>query len=195
MRVLSSSRPALELPKDKPSKPCYIEISCSTLREKDFQSVKRLGYFSSKVNVRLPGDEVTTKPRKDEVVVYRSFYKEGLQLPIYKMIAKVQERYEVYMRQLTPNAIVHLSFNLGCTKPGVPQALMLSAGCMICTIKQGPRIRHAFIITLDAIILCIIRIQLGQSSHIEPSGMRTGQKSGFTLKLTLNSVRTSMVCP
>jgi hypothetical protein len=72
--------------------------------------------------------------------------------------------------------------------------LMLSAGCMICTIKQRPRVKQAFTITLDATTSCIVRIQLGWFSHIEPSGMETRQKSGFTPKLTLNSVRTSKVC-
>jgi hypothetical protein len=36
--------------------------------------MRRLGYFSSKVNVRLPGDEMTLKLGKDEVVVYKSFF-------------------------------------------------------------------------------------------------------------------------
>jgi hypothetical protein len=72
--------------------------------------------------------------------------------------------------------------------------LMLSAGCMICTIKQRPRVRQAIKITSDATTSCIVRKQLGRSSNIEPSGMETRQKSGFTLKLTLNNVRTSKVC-
>jgi hypothetical protein len=40
--------------------------------------MRRLGYFSNRVKVRLPGDETTPKPRKDEVVVYKSFFKAGL---------------------------------------------------------------------------------------------------------------------
>ena len=71
--------------------------------------MKKLGYFSSKVNVRLPRNEVNTMLGKDEVVVYKSFFKAGLRLPMYKMIAKILQRYEVYMHQLTPNAIVRLS--------------------------------------------------------------------------------------
>jgi hypothetical protein len=71
--------------------------------------MKRLGYFSSKFNVRLHGNEATPMPGKDEVVVYRSFFKVGLRLPVYKMIAKILQCYEVYMHQLTPNAIVRLS--------------------------------------------------------------------------------------
>jgi hypothetical protein len=49
------------------------------------------------------------KPKKDEVVVYKSFFKAGLRLPLYKMIAKVLQRYEVFIHQLTSNAMVRLS--------------------------------------------------------------------------------------
>jgi hypothetical protein len=35
MRASSLSRPTLELPNNRPSKPSYIEIGSSTLREKD----------------------------------------------------------------------------------------------------------------------------------------------------------------
>jgi hypothetical protein len=88
MHASLSSKPTQELPKDRPSKLSYIEIGRSTLREKDLQSIKRLGYFT-KVNVRLPGDETILNPGKDEVVVYKSFFKAGLQLPMYNMIVKV----------------------------------------------------------------------------------------------------------
>jgi hypothetical protein len=46
---------------------------------------------------------------KDKVVVYMSFFKARLWLPMYKMIAKTLQRYEVYMHQLTPNVIVCLN--------------------------------------------------------------------------------------
>jgi hypothetical protein len=57
-----------------PSKPSYIEIGRSTLREKDLQFMKKLGYFNIKVNVRLPRNEVTLIPGKDKVVVYNTFF-------------------------------------------------------------------------------------------------------------------------
>jgi hypothetical protein len=85
----SSPRVAAELLKDRPSKPSYIEIGRSILKEKVLQTMRRLGYFSSGVNVRLPREETTSKPGKDKVVVYKSFFKAGLRLPMYKMIAKV----------------------------------------------------------------------------------------------------------
>jgi hypothetical protein len=95
--------------KDRLLKLSYIEIGRSTLKEKYLQSMRRLGYFSSRVNVRLPGEETTPMLGKDEVVVYKSFFKAGLRLPLYKMIAKVLWRYEVFLHQLTLNAMVRLS--------------------------------------------------------------------------------------
>jgi hypothetical protein len=71
--------------------------------------MSRLGYFSSKVNVCLPREETTPKPEKDEVVVYMSLFKVELLLPMYKMTVKVLQRYEVYMHQLTSNAMVRVS--------------------------------------------------------------------------------------
>jgi hypothetical protein len=77
MRASSSSKPARELPKDKQSKPSYIEMGHSILREKDLQTIKKLGYFNNKVNVWLPDKETILNPNKNEVVVYRSFSKSG----------------------------------------------------------------------------------------------------------------------
>jgi hypothetical protein len=53
------------------------------MKEKDLQTMKRLGYFDNNVNVRLLGVQTTPKPKKDEVIVYRSFFKTGLQLYMY----------------------------------------------------------------------------------------------------------------
>jgi hypothetical protein len=41
--------------------------------------------------------------------VYIIFFKTGLWLPMYKMMVNVLQRYEVYIYQLTPNAIILLS--------------------------------------------------------------------------------------
>jgi hypothetical protein len=112
------------------------------------------------------------------------FFMEGLCLPMYKMNEKTLQRYKVYMQQLTLNAIVRLSVFIWVVRSqGVAQMLMVFAGCMICTIKQRRRARHAFIITLYATTSCIVRIQLGWSSHIEPGGMGPGQKEWFYAKV------------
>jgi hypothetical protein len=81
----------------------------------------KLGYFgeAEKKLVRFAGEETTSVPKDDEVVVFKSFFRAGLRLPLNEMIGDVLKNYEIYLHQLTPNAIVRLSvFIWGSTKPG-----------------------------------------------------------------------------
>jgi hypothetical protein len=59
--------------------------------------------------IRFGGEEAIPKPKNDEVVVFKSFFKAGLRFPLHGMIADVLENFEIYLHQLTPNTIVRLS--------------------------------------------------------------------------------------
>jgi hypothetical protein len=59
--------------------------------------------------IRFGGEETIPKPENDEVVVFKSFFKAGLRFPLHGMIADVLEIFEIYLHQMTPNAIVRLS--------------------------------------------------------------------------------------
>jgi hypothetical protein len=71
----------------------------------------KLGYFSEDKRelIRFGGEEVTPKPEKDEVVVFKSFFNAGVRFPLHGMIADVLERFGIHLHQLTPNTIVRLS--------------------------------------------------------------------------------------
>jgi hypothetical protein len=94
-----------------PSKPSHLDFGKSTISEDDLPKMMKLGYFSEakKELVRFGGEETTPKPGKDEVVVFKSFFKAGLRFPLNKMIADVLNKFGIYLHQLTPNAIVRLS--------------------------------------------------------------------------------------
>jgi hypothetical protein len=94
-----------------PSKPSHLEFGKSTITKGDMSKLIKLGYFSEakKELVRFGGDEITPKPEKDEVVVFKSFFKAGLRFPLNGMIADVLKKFGIYLHQLTPNAIVRLS--------------------------------------------------------------------------------------
>jgi hypothetical protein len=94
-----------------PSKPSHVEFGKSTVSEADMSMMTKLGYFgeAEKKLVRFSGDETIPKPEDDEVIVYRSFFKAGLRFPLHGIIADVLENFEIYLHQLTPNAIVRLS--------------------------------------------------------------------------------------
>jgi hypothetical protein len=94
-----------------PSKPNHLDFRKSTISEDDLPKMLKLGYFSEakKELVRFGGEETTPKQGKDEVVVFKSFFKAGLRFPLNKMIADVLNKVGIYLHQLTPNAIVRLS--------------------------------------------------------------------------------------
>jgi hypothetical protein len=70
-------------------------------------------------------------------VVFKSFFRVGLCLPMHMMVTEVSKKYKIYMHQLTPNAIVRLDVLYGLYKAKV-LGLMLSASteCMNCTTKR-----------------------------------------------------------
>jgi hypothetical protein len=94
-----------------PSKPSHLDFGKSTISEGDLPKMLKLGYLSEekKELVRFGGEETTPKPGKDEVVIFKSFFKAGLRFPLNKMIADVLKKFGIYLHQLTPNAIVRLS--------------------------------------------------------------------------------------
>jgi hypothetical protein len=70
-----------------------------------------LGYFGEAEGklIRFAGEEVILEPKDDEVVVFKSFFRAGLRFPLYDIIGEVLKNFEIYLHQLTPNAIVRLS--------------------------------------------------------------------------------------
>jgi hypothetical protein len=56
--------------------------------------------------VRARGENNFPLPEADEVVVYRSFMKAGLQFPLDKLLVEVLRTFKIYLHQLTPEAII-----------------------------------------------------------------------------------------
>jgi hypothetical protein len=97
-----------------PSKPSHIEFGKSTVKAEDLVIMKKLGYFGEYDDelVRFAGEEVIPEQRNDEVVVFKSFFRVGLRFPLYEMIGEVLKKFEIYLYELNPNAIVRISVNI-----------------------------------------------------------------------------------
>ena len=63
-------------------------------------------YFRDISIVRAGGENNVPLPEADEVVVYRSFMKAGLWFPLDKLLVEVLRTFEIYLHQLTPEAII-----------------------------------------------------------------------------------------
>jgi hypothetical protein len=81
-----------------PSKPSHLDFGKSTVSEGDLPKMLKLGYFNEekKELIRFGGEETTPKPGKDEIVVFKSFFKAGLRFPLNKMIADVLKKFGIY---------------------------------------------------------------------------------------------------
>jgi hypothetical protein len=94
-----------------PSKPNHLVFEKSTVSEADMPMMMKLGYFgeAERKLVRFAREETTPAPKDDEVVVFKSFFRAGLRFPPNEMIGEVLKNFEIYLHQLTPNAIVRLN--------------------------------------------------------------------------------------
>jgi hypothetical protein len=87
-----------------PTKSSHIEFGRSTITAGDLVVMKKLGYFGEN------DDELICFAKEEVVhVVFKSFFWAGLRFPLYDMTWEVLKRFEIYLYQLTPNAIVRLS--------------------------------------------------------------------------------------
>jgi hypothetical protein len=70
-------------------------------------------YFHDVSIVRAGGENIVPLPEDDEVVVFRSFMKTGLRFPLHKMLVKVLKTFEIYLHQLTPEALIRVGVLYG----------------------------------------------------------------------------------
>jgi hypothetical protein len=66
-----------------PMKPSHLEFKKSTVTKDDMPMVMKLGYFGEAKSklIRFAGEEIIPEPKKDEVVVFKSFFRTGLRFP------------------------------------------------------------------------------------------------------------------
>jgi hypothetical protein len=83
-----------------------VDFGKSKIKEGHIEVLNCFGYIDNIEWVRLGADELVPIPREDEVVMFRCFLKAGLRFPLHKTVVAVLKRFNVYLHQLTPNAIV-----------------------------------------------------------------------------------------
>jgi hypothetical protein len=54
-------------------------------------------YFRDVSIVRADIDRVVPVPEENEVVIYRSFFKAGLQFPLSKFVVEVLKTYQIFL--------------------------------------------------------------------------------------------------
>jgi hypothetical protein len=65
-------------------------------------------YFRDVSIVRADIDRAVPASEENEVVIYRSFFKAGLQFPLSKFVVEVLKTYQICLHQITPKAIIRM---------------------------------------------------------------------------------------
>jgi hypothetical protein len=58
--------------------------------------------------VRAGEEDTVPLLEGDEVVVFRSFMKVGICFPLHKMLVEVLKTFEIYLHQITPEALIRV---------------------------------------------------------------------------------------
>jgi hypothetical protein len=81
----------------------------STVKQGQVEATKGK-YFHDVSIVRIGGESTVLLPEADDVVVFKSFMKARLLFPLHKMLVEVLNTFEIYLYQLTPEALIKVAF-------------------------------------------------------------------------------------
>jgi hypothetical protein len=74
-------------------------------------------YFQDLSVVRADeGEKTCPTPEENEVVIFRSFLKAGLQFPLSSFVVEVLKAFEIYLHQLIPEAIIRMNIFVWATR-------------------------------------------------------------------------------
>jgi hypothetical protein len=90
-------------------------------------------YFRDMSIVRADnGDMTVFVHEENEVIIYRSFFKAGLRLPLSRFVGDVLKIYEIFLHQITPEAIIRMGIFVWAMRS---QGLKPSAKCF-CSMHE-----------------------------------------------------------
>jgi hypothetical protein len=93
--------------KDRPWRPSHAVFGKSTIKQSHLENMRRR-YFRDMSIMRAGGDNNVPAPEENEVVIYRSFFKAGLRFPYSKFVVEVLKIYQIFLHQITPEAIMRM---------------------------------------------------------------------------------------
>jgi hypothetical protein len=78
----------------------------SLIDERNMASLRKNQMVGS---AKVPGQEDMPKSQKNYVVIFRDLLFAGLRFPLHPAIVDILQYFDIYLHQLTPNAILRLS--------------------------------------------------------------------------------------
>jgi hypothetical protein len=93
---------------NRPWRPSHTVFGKSSIKQSHLDNM-RGRYFRDMSTVRADdGEKIVPTPEENEVVIFRSFLKAGLRFPLSSFVVEVLKIFEIYLHQLTPEAIIRM---------------------------------------------------------------------------------------
>jgi hypothetical protein len=93
---------------DRPWRPSHTVFGKSSIKQSHLDNMTGR-YFRDMSTVRADdGERTVPTPEENEVVIFRSFFKAGLRFPLNRFVVDVLKIYQVYLHQLTPEAVIRM---------------------------------------------------------------------------------------
>jgi hypothetical protein len=110
---------------DRPWRLSHTIFGKSSIKKSQIDAMKGR-YFCDMSIVKTGGDSAAPAPEVDKVVVYMSFMRAGLQFPLSKFLVEVLKIFEIFLHQITPEAIIRMGVFIWVVRS---QGLEPSAKC------------------------------------------------------------------
>jgi hypothetical protein len=93
---------------DRPWQPSHAVFGKSTIKQSHLNNM-RGRYFRDVSIVRTDnGDKTSPTPEENEVVIFQSFFKAGLQFPLSSFMVEVLKIFQIFLHQITLDAIIRM---------------------------------------------------------------------------------------
>jgi hypothetical protein len=101
---------------ERPWRPSHTIFGKSTIKQSHLVNMRGRYFWDMSIVRADNGEKTCPTPEENEVVIFRSFFKAGLRFPLSSFVVKVLKIYEIYLHQITPEAIVRMGIFIGAAR-------------------------------------------------------------------------------
>jgi hypothetical protein len=93
---------------DRPWRSSHAVFGKSAIKQSHLDNMRGRYFWDMSIVRADDGERTVPTPEENEVVIFRSFFKAGLRFPLSKFVVEVLKIYQIYLHQITPEAIIRM---------------------------------------------------------------------------------------
>jgi hypothetical protein len=101
---------------DRPWRPSHVVFGKSSIKQSHLVNMRGRHFRDLSIVRADEGEKTCPTPEENEVVIFRSFLKAGLQFPLSTFVVEVLKIFEICLHQITPEAIIRMGIFVWAVK-------------------------------------------------------------------------------